>query len=311
MNANLDNTLDLEAFINQTNDLVSQQEMYLTNSVVINVEELVSGVSDLISLPEIYLQIRKLMDDQNSSLNDFASVVNTDPGVAALVLKIVNSAFYGFAGQVDNINRALNLIGIGQLHDLVLSHSAVDTLDLPNDIESLTVFWQRSIYCGVLSKLIAEKQYLQDAENLFVIGLLHEIGHLILFLKYPKESKLAVHQAKSENISIAEAERALFGTDYGQIGQALMAEWNLPLKFQCIIGYHPEPCKATEFILETNIIHFAHMAAVNKFPGADSFQYPMNQDIMVQIKTSEEDMNVLFVKALDLSLAMEKLILGY
>ena len=311
MSANIDNTLDLEAFINQTNDLVSQQEVYLTNSVIINVEELVSGVSDLISLPEIYLQIRTLMDDMNSSLDDFASVVNTDPGLVALVLKIVNSAFYGFAGQIDNINRALNLIGIGQLHDLVLSLSAVDSLALPNDIESLTVFWQRSIYCGVLSKLIAEKHYLQDTESLFVIGLLHEIGHLILFMKYPKESKLAVHQAKSKNIPLTKAERALFGTEYGQIGQALMAEWNLPSKFQCITRYHLEPCTATEYMLETNIVHFAHMAAVNKFPGADSFQYPMDQDIMAQIKTSGEDMNALYDEAHELSLAMEKLILGY
>ena len=310
MNANADNTLELEAFINKTNELVSQQEVYLTETLVINTEQLVSEISDLVSLPEIYLKIRELMDDPDSCLDDFAAVVNTDPALVASVLKIVNSAFFGFAGQIDNINRALNLIGIGQLHDLVLSLSAVSSLDLPNDIEKLSIFWQRSIYCGVLSRLLAKKLHLPDAESLFVIGLLHEIGRLILFLKYPKESKLAVHQAQSENLSLTNVERITFGTDYGEIGQALMAEWNLPNKFECIIGYHLEPCNATEYVIETSIVHIAHIAAANKFPGADSYQYEMNPEILAQLTTSEEEMNDLFTEADQIAIEMERMILG-
>ena len=75
---------------------------------ILDIDEVVSEISNLISLPEVYLKIRRLMDDPHSRLDDFSAVVNTDPGLLAVVLKIVNSAFFGFSGQIDNINRALN-----------------------------------------------------------------------------------------------------------------------------------------------------------------------------------------------------------
>ena len=310
MNTNTDNPLGLDVPIKQASDLVSQQETFLTNTVAVDIDEIVSEVSNLISLPEVYLKIRELMDDPASSLDDFTVVVNTDPGLLALVLKVVNSAYYGFSGQIDNIKRALNLIGIGQLHDLVLGLSSVDALELPNDIEALQLFWQRSIYCGVLSRLMAKKIKLSDAENLFVIGLLHEIGHLILFLKYPLESKLTVNQAQAENRSLIDVEKSNFDTDYGKIGQGLMAEWNLPLKFQCIIGHHIEPDNATEFILETDIVHIAHQVAVNKFPGADGFQYLIDEDSLLTLNVTEEEMNDLYEEANGTSREMQRLILG-
>lgn len=282
----------------------------MTSTVVIDVEELVDEVSDLISMPEIYLKIRGLMDDPDSCLDDFAVVVNTDPGLMTSVLKMVNSAFFGFPGQIDNINRALNLIGIGQLHDLVLSLSAIDALDLPNDIEKLNIFWQRSIYCGVLSRLLAEKLHFKNAESRFIVGFLHEIGRLVFFLKYPKEANLAVFQADKENLSLTAVERTIFGTDYGKIGQALMEEWNLPIKFQSITRYHTDPGETTEYRLETTILHITHQLAVNKFPGADRFQYQVDQGILALIKISEDEMNDLCVECTSISLEMEKAILG-
>jgi HD-like signal output (HDOD) protein len=310
MNRKTENNFELKNFSDKNSDLVSKQEAFSANMMIIDIEELVSEISELVSLPEVYLKIRELMDDPKSSINDFAIVVNTDPGLLALVLKIVNSAFYGFAGQIKNIKRAVNLIGIGQLHDLVLSLSAVDALELSNDIEELSTFWQRSIYCGVLARLIADKLHLREAGSLFTVGLLHEIGRLILFMKYPEESSIAVMQADKEMLSLTEVEKIIFGTDYSKLGQALMEEWNLPIKFQRITEYHTTPEKATEYILETYILYVAHMAAVNKFSGADCFQYLIDQDILVQIKTNEEEMNILFEEANDISLEMERMILG-
>ena len=280
------------------------------NTSIINVEKLISETSGLISLPQVYLKIRELMDDPNSCLDDFVRVSSTDPGLVAVVLKIVNSAFFGFKGQIDNLNRAINLIGIGQLHDLVLSLSAVNSLDLPNDIEKSTLFWERSIYSGVYSRLLAKKHNLPNAESLFVIGLLHNIGRLILFLKYPEQSRLAIIHAQANNLSLTEAERSTFGTDYSQIGYALMAEWNLPVKFQHIIKHHTEPDQATEYQLETYIVHISHLLSVNKFPFVENHQYPLVPDTLAHLKTGEEDLLLLSEQANKISLEMKRLILG-
>jgi len=278
--------------------------------VHINVEQLVDDVSHLISLPEIYLKIRALIDDPNSELEDFAAVVNADPGLSAVVLKIVNSAFFNFPGQIDNINRALNLIGIEQLHDLVLSLSALKTLDFPNDIEPLKTFWQRSIYCGALAKLLAQKSQLPDAESLFVTGLLHEIGHILLFTKFPEQSKQVVSQAKQDQLPLTDVEHSMLGTDFAKVGAALMRVWNLPYKFQYVTAWQLEPEKATEYALETMIIHHAHKAAVNKFPGADSLQYELESNEMDALKINEDDMNILYKQADEISNEIESVILS-
>jgi HD-like signal output (HDOD) protein len=302
--------IDLEACRTRTTDISSEQEIYLTDSTIIDVNQLVSEISELISLPEVYLKIRELMEDQSACLDDFTAVVNTDPGITASVLKIVNSAFYGYPGQIEVISRAIQLIGIGQLHDLVLSVSAVTALNVSNDIESLSRFWQRNIYCGVLSSLLAKKLRLKNPESLFVVGLLHEIGRLILFLKYPNESKQTIIQAQEQNRSLTEIEKKMFGTDYGQIGRALLREWNLPLKFQFIVGCHTEPDTATEFYLETTIVHIAHQAAANKFPGQNGFHCSIEPDTLAIISTNIDEMEKFYSEADVISQEMKQLILG-
>ncbi|MFW5451373.1 MAG: HDOD domain-containing protein [Methylophagaceae bacterium] len=287
--------------------VLSEQKL---NSMAIDVEALVNDVSVLVSLPEVYLKIRELMDDLDSRLDDFSLVINTDPALAATVLKVVNSAYYGLSGQVTEISRALNLIGIGQLHDLALTISAVGSLELSNDVEAVTVFWKRSIFCGMFSKLLGEHLGLKNAETLFIAGLLHEIGRLILFIKYPEESKQAISFARANNQSLTEIELEIFGTDFGKIGQVLMAQWKLPHKIQNIIGYQLDPSAATEYTLETNIIHFAHKASVNNFSNADSFQYLIDTDMLATLRITSEDMSSLCAQASDISQEMERMIFG-
>jgi len=276
--------------------------------VHINVEELVKDISALASLPEIYLQIRNLIDDPSSELDDFAVVVNTDPGLASSVLKIVNSAFFNFPGQIGDISKALNLIGIAQLHDLVLGVSAINALEHPNDIESLKTFWRRSIFCGSLARLLAKSTRLQDADSLFVIGLLHEIGHLVLFAKLPTQSRQIIQQAQDQQCSLSEIEQIQLNTNYGRIGQSLMEEWNLPYKFQYVTGNHCELNDNLEYSIETTIIHLSHQLAVNKHPGADSFYYPLKQSLLDTFSIDEKEMDIIYKQASDISAEMEKVL---
>lgn len=228
------------------------------------IQDAINNVICLFSLPEVYLRIRELMDDQNSGIDDFSRVVSTDPNLTASTLKIANSAYFGFTGQIANLHQAVNLLGIGALHDLVLSISAVDSLSMTNEIIRLPSFWRRSLYCGVLAKLIAEHQKLKDPGGLFVIGLLHEIGHLLFFSRFPKQSMTALTESAQTHRSLFEIEREIFNIHYGEVGQQIMKAWNLPAKFQIITEFHPEPGKAKEHRLETAIVHIAHHYAYTK-----------------------------------------------
>ena len=299
---------ELDGFLNETSQLISQQDIYLTPSVVLDLPQLVEEISSLISLPEIYLKIRELMDDQSSSIKNFAEVVSTDPNLTTTVLKVVNSAFFGFAGQIKDIDRAVNMLGIGQLHDLVLGISAIECFQLDSELEPLKIYWQRSIFCGVLSRLLAEHLHLNDAGVLFVIGLLTEVGRLALFLKYPNECRLAVIQALQEKKPLTVIEKDFFGYHYGQVGQALTEKWNLPEKFTTIIGAHPDPEQANQFVQETLIVHIAHQLATNKFPGPDNYQCIVQPEQLTHIDS--EVLNSLLLESTQMSGEMENLILG-
>ncbi len=232
------------------------------------IEKTVQDVCGLISLPEIYLKFRRLMDNPNSRIEDFGGVVSCDPNLAATVLKVANSAFLGIPGGVDNLSKAVKLLGIMQLHDMVLGASAIKSLDLQNNIVPLKTFWRSSLFSAILARLLANELGIHHSERLFVIGLLHEIGHLVIYAKFPEQAKIAVENVQTGNQLIHVAEHNLLGFHYGEIGAKLMAHWQLPIHFQQMALYQPTPSDAHHHQLETALLHLAHGYAHK------SFNYP-------------------------------------
>lgn len=249
-------------------------------------EKNLEQVTELISLPEIYLKISSLMDDPTSEIDDFAEVIRFDPNLSVTVLKVVNSAFYGFSGQIDNISRAVNLMGIGQLHIIALSVSAISALDAigyPSDIVPLKTFWRSSLFCGVLSRQLGIQLGIRKSERLFVIGLLHDIGHLVLYTKFPELARLAIQKAEDKQQNMHEAEQELLGCHYGNIGADLMGRWNLPENFQAITANQPTPQLAEQEKIETALLHIAHGYAAHQFTqpqkSLDDLIHPVVWDI--------------------------------
>ena len=86
-----------------------------------NIQKEVNDVISLISLPEIYLKVRQLMDDETSSIDDFTNVIQLDPNLSAAVLRMVNSVYFGLSKKIDSLSQSINIIGIGQLYNMVLA----------------------------------------------------------------------------------------------------------------------------------------------------------------------------------------------
>ena len=226
-------------------------------------QSLVEGSIDLLSLPDVYVRLRDVVTSPHTSMADVAQVISQDPATTARLLKLVNSAFFGLPSNVDTITRAINLLGTRQVHDLVLATCVIDSFSgFDNDYFSLYDFWFNGVYCAVTARLLAYHCHDINTERPFVAGLLHNIGHLVMYQKIPQETHAALEQAKQKNTRTHIAERALLGFDYSQVGVALMREWKLPESLQEITGFHTEPEKARNYKLETAIIHIA--AAVSE-----------------------------------------------
>lgn len=275
------------------------------------IEKRLQEVTELISLPEVYLKLRRLMDDPRSDIYDFAEVISVDPNLSSRVLKVVNSAYFGFPEPVDSIARAVNMLGIGQLHNMVLGISAMSSLELPNDIMPLNTFWRASLFAGVLARLLGERMKLATSEHLFIAGLLHEIGHLVLYSKFPLQALAARQIAEQQGKQIHEAEMQLLGCHYGDIGAMLMANWNLPDNLQILTRNQPVPADADALKIETTLMHLAHACAYIEATDSDTAA-DTSFDAETQALTglSQMEFEYSLEEARSISADMEKVILA-
>ncbi len=227
--------------------------------------------SQLISLPEVYIKLQQLISTDDYSLNEIAEVISFDPAVTARLLRMVNSSFFGLASKIDTIGHAINYLGAQQVHDLVLSTSIAQTFsDMDNPAFNLHLFWQKSIYCAIAARELAVLCNVLDSERLFVTGLLHNIGHLMMRQSIPELIQQAEEQALIQQIPLYKSEQLLLGFDFSMVGVELLKKWNLPESLTETIKLQLEPSNAENYQLETAILHIA--AAL-----AGSF----NQDLLI------------------------------
>ena len=250
------------------------------------------------------------MDDPKSDIADFANIIQVDPGLSAKVLKIVNSAYFGFPGKIENLTQAINMIGISQLHNMVLGVSAISALDFPNDIVPLRELWRSSLYSGVLARLFGNELKVRQSDRLYIIGLLHEIGHLLLYAKFPDQARDAIQVSRQNGIGIHQAEHQVLGCHYGEVGARLMDNWQLSPFFQQLTQFQPTPLISTENQLEISILHLAHAYADKKFFNPDvETENLIDESIWPLVDLTQEQLTTCLESADVISSDMEKVIL--
>jgi HD-like signal output (HDOD) protein len=226
-------------------------------------QTLVDSLDDLVSLPEAYIHVRELLNDPNTDMCQFAEAIGTDPALTTRVLKIANSPFFGFAQRISSILHAVNIMGTIQLHDLVLATSVARAFNgVSIDLVDMAVFWRRSVYCGVLSRVLAIHCNALDSDRFFVAGLMHDIGHLVLFLKLPDDAGEALREARDKGEPLFQIERQRFGFTAGDVGAALMRKWRLPESFEQMVRYQHDPGDEDTLPLEASVLHLAQIAAI-------------------------------------------------
>lgn len=230
--------------------------------MTLTAEDLVNDTVELASLPHVVMRALELLNDSQTSASDIGAVIAEDPALTAGLLKIVNSAFYGFPSRIDTVSRAITIVGTLELTDLVLGASAIQTFyRLPNHLTDMQVFWEHSLYTGVVARILARYLRAPNTERCFVLGLLHDIGSLVLYRQQPELSRRALELAAGDSLPLHIAEDEVFGFHHGEAGAALMEAWNLPESFREIARYHHQPSAAQRYRLETATIHLADVIA--------------------------------------------------
>jgi len=238
-------------------------------------QQWVSQTSELFSLPEAYLQLKQLIDDTDSSMQQFAAIISSDPALTINILHMVNSAYFNLGHKIGTVSLALNMLGTQQVHDLALATSVTSAFDkIPEEVTNMTQFWHKSIHCGVLAQLLARRCNVLDSERLFIAGLLHDIGHLIMYQNIPEKMNLALQLSKQKGIPLHLVEQKLVNSDYAKVGSELMQVWGLPKSIIITTQCQLMPTKTTEYKLQSAIIHIAAtIANASANPGQENLQF--------------------------------------
>ena len=216
----------------------------------------------LTSLPDVYERVREQVESPDGSIAEVARLVGADPALSARLLRLVNSALYGPRRRIDDVLRAVTLLGLHQVHDLVLAMSLQATFAgiRPARLD-MQRFWRSSLLTGLAARAAAQAAAQPMAERLFVIGVLSDIGHLVLYQTVPELAAMAQREADAGRDTLDAAERRIVGCDFAEVGAALMDRWQLPDRFAGAIGTQMLPRLGGAFAADAAALHLARRIA--------------------------------------------------
>lgn len=254
----------------------------------LNVEQ---AIKDWVnSPPHVYVKLKKTLEDPRSSFKEFSTIIGNDPALSARLLKIVNSAFYGLENEVETVTHALGIIGTEQLSQLVLATSVTKQFSgIPKNLVSMDLFWRHSIACGVTAKIIADWLGERNLENYYLAGMLHDIGSLIIYKKFPEEAEKVLKICKDNKEYLFDVERKIFGSSHAKVGGKLLKGWGIPASLCEPVSYHHRPKKAKEFPLITKVIHVADSMVDEMKLGSsgEAIANPVNPEILDELGFGE------------------------
>jgi len=212
-----------------------------------------------------------------------------EPGLSSRPLKIVNSSFYGFSEEIETINHALSIIGVDHLNDLVLATTVTNKFKgIPEDLVNMGLFWRHSVACGMAVREIGQRKKAANIEPLYLAGLLHDIGSLIIYNKLPDKAREVFSRCEETGEHLFQVEYKVMGFNHTDIGSALLKAWNLPRRLIEAASFHHHPLQAKLYPFEAGAVHLADIIAYELSPNCEAEPSipPLEEKVLEQIGVS-------------------------
>jgi HD-like signal output (HDOD) protein len=219
---------------------------------------LVESMKSVCSLPASYQRVNDKVDDPKSSVADIAKTISMDQGLSARLLKLANSAFYGFPSRIETISSAVMIIGARELRDLALATAVISMFkDVPPALCDMKSFWRHSLACGLTSRLLAVRRRESNPERYFVAGMLHDVGRLVIYQGLPVVASKTLQRARNEKQLVVRIEREELGFDHAKVGSQLLECWRLPASLRDAVGNHHSFGTTLRYPVECALVHSA------------------------------------------------------
>lgn len=231
-----------------------------------NIIDILEKMPNLPSMPSIVSEALTIIDDPKSNISKLSEVISKDIPITAELLKLVNSAYYGFPTQITSINKAMALLGFSKVKGLIMS-VAVRPMMMSSCGKSV---WEHSIKCAVGCELLAKSLGNVDTDEAFIMGLMHDIGKPVLEI-YNKEASKEITRLVGFGADRLVAEKMIFGFKHTEMGEQLVKKWKLPNVIASSVRYHHDP-QNSDNINMVGCVYVANkiIQDVLKYPILDS-----------------------------------------
>ena len=237
---------------------------------------IIAKVESFPSLSGATAKLLSLLDDSNAAVAEIEEVLRMDPGLTANVLKLSNSAYFGFPSEIGSVHKAIVLLGAKRLMQIVMTSCVNSVMNKPVPGYDLSPgeMWRHSIAVSVAAEGLIEELNAPEADEIFTAALLHDVGKLVLG-EFVKNDIVKIEKISSKNVSFEAAEQIALGTDHAEIGAKILENWGLPTKIVSAVRWHHDPDAADETSTLIDIVHVANVLClmIGIGVGREGLQY--------------------------------------
>jgi HD-like signal output (HDOD) protein len=256
-----------------------------------SLKKIVENIKDVPILPHVVTEIMKAVYDPSTSAQDLSNIISKDAALTAKLLKVANSAYFGFQRRISSIPQAVVLLGFNEVRGMAISFSVFDIFEESASGEfDRIAFWEHSYSTAICTEICA--RYVGHAQSSsFVAGLLHDFGKIILDFYFHDQFDTAVKRARDENTKLYITERKTFGLTHCHIGKWLGIKWGLPEDLIECIRFHHEPDYASEHSKLVYLVHLANILVRKNGMGSggDSVNQKIAANLYKVAQLNEQD----------------------
>ena len=222
-------------------------------------QELIKKFVTAKTLPHVAVRLTKLISDKNSTMQDFEKIMKMDPTLVLRLLRVVNSSYYGLRQKVNSISRAVVVIGMNNLRNMIVTEALKDIFKESQEQAAFSRnrLWLHCAAVSICSQMISERIFGQNSENVFLCGILHDIGMIVEDQTAHDLFNQACKAHFQDSGSIIDHEKKNIGTDHCQVGYLLAKDWKLPFEVQEGIKQHHDVLKKISPSSITGIIQIS------------------------------------------------------
>lgn len=244
------------------------------------------------TLPPIVQKLNKMIEDEKTSIHQIADLIEKDQIITTKILRLANSAFYGFPKKVSTVQNALMLLGINIVKVLIITSSIFDII-YKEDVD----LWEHSIGVAACSKILAERLELKEPQEVATAGLLHDLGKIVEKVSF-KEDYKKILELMQNNKDPLKAEKEILGIDHAEIGSFLMRIWNIPDRLIEAVDAHHELEKAKKFKKEAAIVHLSNVLIHARGYGSSLYKKvpPLQEKALKILKLNIFEIKEIFFK---------------